>query len=136
MCGSFTQNKLVSSSNSKMGPHDDCNDINLKFERDYTCENNQTIINMDATEDIRCDCPVVENENAFGTNCKLNRLYDEKWLRLLRIVVPICLCLIGLTAFYFVLKWCCFTSDVESMGVDDDTLYRVNQTGVNLSSDD
>jgi len=54
---------------------------------------------MTADEDIRCDCPVVENENAFGTNCKLNRLDEERWLRILKVVVPGCLCLIVLTAF-------------------------------------
>lgn len=34
ICGSFTQNKLVSTVNDKMGPHDNCNDLNRKFDRE------------------------------------------------------------------------------------------------------
>lgn len=91
VCGGFTDNNmLVATSNNKMGPIDDCNDLHRKFEKDYKCENSQVILTpLESDLDVRCDCPVIEKETRYGQNCIENR--NSGW-RKYRSVIIITIC--------------------------------------------
>jgi len=101
-----------------MGSHDDCNDLEQKFEKNYTCKNNVAI--LEDTADIRCDCPVIEEENAFGTNCKLNRntFWNERNIMILIVILSIVI----LVSLGLLIKWCCFTNDIDNLEIDTETL--------------
>lgn len=103
VCGSFESSKLVSTSNQRMGPHDDCNDIHLKFETPHTCSNNQSIM-RESLGDIRCDCPIIEDENAFETNCQIDRQSREKLMRIIKISVIIIVVLILIIGMILLVK--------------------------------
>jgi len=101
-----------------MGSHDDCNDLERKFEKNYTCKNNKVILEDNA--DIRCDCPVIDEENAFGTNCKLNR--NTFWNDRNVIIFIGILSLIIILSLGFIIKCFCFANDIDTIEVDAETL--------------